>query len=157
MDHPLHEAYTTYGSSRVSCAFCIMGSMGDLVASASCEDNQDIYRQMVDLEIQSTYAFQGNQWLADVAPHLLSSETIISLDKAKLAGKVRMQAEAAIPKHLLFTNGKPTSIPTHEEAVLIAMVRKEVSAAVGIKVQYLDAQSIVDRYTSLLTESCEVN
>jgi len=134
MDHPLHEAYTTYGSSRVSCAFCIMGSMGDLAASASCEDNQDIYRQMVDLEIQSTYAFQGNQWLADVAPHLLSSETIINLDKAKLAGKVRMQAEAAIPKHLLFTNGKPTSIPTYEEAVLI-----------------------VDKYKTLMVESLEVN
>lgn len=46
---PLHEAYTTYGSTRVSCAFCIMGSAGDLKASASCPDNAVIYRRMVRL------------------------------------------------------------------------------------------------------------
>lgn len=156
-NHPLHEAYTIYGSSRVSCAFCIMGSMGDLVASATCEDNQDIYRQMVELEIQSTYAFQGNHWLADVAPYLLNSETRILLDKAKLAGKVRMQAEAAIPKHLLYSNGWPTSIPTLEEAELIAMVRREVSAAVGIEINYVDAESILNRYKELMIKSQEVN
>ena len=32
----LHEAYTTYKTSRVSCVFCIMGSADDLAASTTC-------------------------------------------------------------------------------------------------------------------------
>lgn len=148
-NQPLHEAYTTYGSSRVSCAFCIMGSKGDLIASASCVDNQDIYRQMVELEIQSTYAFQGNTWLGDVAPQLLNQEQKNRLNSAKKAGELRKSAEAAIPKHLLFTKGVPTSIPTLEEAQLIAKVRIEVSRAVGIEVGYIDANSIIEKYNSL--------
>lgn len=152
-NHPLHEAYTKYGSSRVSCAFCIMGSKNDLLASASCEDNQDIYRLMVELEIQSTYAFQGNSWLADVAPHLLSQETKSRLNKAKLAGEARRQAEENIPKHLLYTKGWPTCVPTYEEAELLAKVRRDVSAAVGVEVGYLDAESIIARYQTLVKEA----
>jgi hypothetical protein len=44
----LHEAYTTYGSTRVSCAFCIMGSEHDLRASAGCADSVAIYREMMN-------------------------------------------------------------------------------------------------------------
>ena len=32
----LHEAYTRYGTSRVSCVFCIMSSWADLLAAAGC-------------------------------------------------------------------------------------------------------------------------
>lgn len=152
-NHPLHEAYSKYGSSRVSCAFCIMGSKSDLLASASCEDNQDIYRLMVELEIQSTYAFQGNSWLGDVAPQLLSQETKSRLNKAKLAGEARRLAEDNIPKHLLYTKGWPTCVPTYEEAELLAKVRREVSVAVGIEVGYLDAESIIARYKTLTKEA----
>lgn len=152
-NHPLHEAYSKYGSSRVSCAFCIMGSKNDLRASASCEDNQDIYRLMVDLEIKSTYAFQGKNWLGDVAPQLLSQETKSRLSEAKLAGEERRQAEGNIPKHLLFTKGVPTCTPTYKEAELLANVRRDVSAAVGIEVGYLDAESIISRYKTLIKEA----
>lgn len=152
-NHPLHEAYSKYGSSRVSCAYCIMGSKSDLLASASCEDNQDIYRLMVELEIQSTYAFQGNSWLGDVAPHLLSQETISRLNLAKLAAEARRQVEAKIPKHLLYTKGWPTCVPTYEEAELLAKVRRDVSAAVDIEVGYLDAESIIARYETLIKEA----
>ncbi len=152
-NHPLHEAYSKYGSSRVSCAYCIMGSKSDLLASASCEDNQDIYRLMVELEIQSTYAFQGNSWLGDVAPHLLSQETISRLNLAKLAAEARRQIEAKIPKHLLYTKGWPTCVPTYEEAELLAKVRRDVSAAVDIEVGYLDAESIIARYETLIKEA----
>lgn len=53
----LHEAYTIYGASRVSRAFCIMSSQQDLRAAASCSDNHSLYVQMVELEAQSTFAF----------------------------------------------------------------------------------------------------
>src|SRR5204863_8539336 len=43
---PLHEAYTKYGMSRVSCAYCILSSLADLRASATNPENHDIYREM---------------------------------------------------------------------------------------------------------------
>ena len=71
---PLHEAYTVYGSSRVSCCFCILGSLGDLMAAARCGANHEVYRALVRLETMSTFAFQSTRWLGDVAPHLLDAD-----------------------------------------------------------------------------------
>jgi 3'-phosphoadenosine 5'-phosphosulfate sulfotransferase (PAPS reductase)/FAD synthetase len=144
---PLHEAYTKYGSGRVSCVFCIMGSKSDLRAAAGCEDNHDVYREMVDLEIASTFAFQGDEWLGDVSPGQRSG-----LERAKAAAKVRQTAEARIPKHLLYTKNWPTCIPTADEAWLLAEVRREVAAAVGLEIGFTDPASIVARYEELMAE-----
>lgn len=146
---PLHEAYTRYGSSRVSCAFCILGSQSDLAASATCEGNQELYRAMVDLEIVSTFSFQ-ERWLGDVAPHLLSEAQRQGLIGAKRRAARREAAEARIPKHLLFVKGKPTQMPTRGEAELLAEVRRAVAQAVGIDAAYLDADSIALRYMELM-------
>ena len=60
----LHEAYTVYGASRVSCAYCIMSSLDDLRAAASCADNHDVYREMVRLERNRLSPSKGNGgWL----------------------------------------------------------------------------------------------
>lgn len=147
---PLHEAYTTYHSSRVSCAYCIMGSIGDLQSSASCPDNADIYRMMVELEIRSTFAFQGSRWLGDIAPQLLTDEMRDRLQKAKQAALFRSEVEALLPENLLFTKGWPTAIPTSEEAELIAYVRCKVAEAVGIPVGFTDADSVTKRYREML-------
>ncbi len=152
---PLHEAYTKYGSSRVSCAFCIMGAVDDLRAAASCEDNEEIYRAMVDLEIRSTFQFQSNRWLGDIAPQLLSPEQRDGLVASKAAAVIREQAEARLPKHLLYTKGWPTVVPTYEEAVLISEVRKTVGAALGLNVQYTDPGDIRAHYTVLLKHRAE--
>lgn len=94
----LHEAYTRYGMTRVSCAFCIMSSAADLKASTTCIDNQDIYRTMVELETSSTFAFQSNNWLGDVAPHLLGSELADRFQAAKRAAQLREIAEKKSPQ-----------------------------------------------------------
>ena len=86
------------------------------MAAAGCEDNQDVYRELVDLEIQSSFGFQGNRWLGDVSPELLSHHARAMLLDAKLAAEKRQAAEARIPKHLLYTKGWPTCIPTWAEA-----------------------------------------
>jgi 3'-phosphoadenosine 5'-phosphosulfate sulfotransferase (PAPS reductase)/FAD synthetase len=101
----LHEAYTVYGASRVSCAYCIMSSLDDLRAAASCADNHDVYREMVRLEAESTFAFQGQRWLGDVAPHLLPPELAADVARAKAAAIERQTIEAEIPAHLLFSSG----------------------------------------------------
>lgn len=150
-----HEAYTRYGMTRVSCSFCIMSNAGDLVASSSCPDNQDIYREMVDLEISSTFAFQGAKWLGDVAPHLLTDEQCVGLATAKAHAKLRADVESKIPDHLLYTKGWPTCMPTHTEAELLSTVRKYVADLVGLDVECTEPDAILARYRELMDAKAE--
>lgn len=149
-DFPLHEAYTRYGASRVSCAFCMMSARGDLVAAAACEDNHGLYREMVALEVESTFAFQSQGWLGDIAPHLLTSDLRDGLAQAKERAAIREAAEARIPEHLLYTKGWPTCIPTLDEASLLASVRRDVAEAVGLTVEHTRPLAILERYEELM-------
>lgn len=146
----LHEAYITYGMTRVSCVFCIMSSMPDLIASTTCPANHDIYREMVSLEAVSTFAFQSKKWLGDIAPHLLDSELLDRLELAKQAGRVREIAEARIPAGLEYQKGWPIRRPTLDEAMIIADVRLTVASAIGLDAGLLDYHSVLDRYDELL-------
>lgn len=146
----LHEAYTTYGASRVSCAYCIMSKEADLRAAASCVDNQDIYIEMVELEAESTFAFQGNRWLADVAPHLLSEELRARILLAKDNALRRERIEAQIPPHLLYVKGWPTAMPSVAEAELLAAVRRDVADLIGLRIRHTIGDEIRARYADLL-------
>lgn len=146
----LHEAYTIYGTSRVSCAYCIMSSEADLMAASTCTDNADLYRKMVELECESTFAFQGNRWLADVAPQLLFSELRERVFAAKVAAIARQEAEARIPRHLLYSRGWPHAVPNQTDAELLADVRRDVAVAVGIDIEYTTAETIQERYEVLI-------
>lgn len=146
----LHEAYTVYGSTRVSCAFCILASEHDLTAASRCTDNQELYREMVALEASSTFAFQGNRWLADIAPGLLSTELQQQIKIAKEKAAIREAIESEIPEHLLYVKGWPNVMPTPSEADLIASVRRRVSALIGCDAQYLTGDSVSIRYAELM-------
>ena len=56
-NQPLHVAYSAYGCSRVSCAFCVLSSRADLAAASRCERNQNVYRKLVALEAESSFPF----------------------------------------------------------------------------------------------------
>jgi 3'-phosphoadenosine 5'-phosphosulfate sulfotransferase (PAPS reductase)/FAD synthetase len=146
----LHEAYTVYGASRVSCCFCIMSSAPDLAAAASAPDNHDIYRRMVALEARSTFGFQGSRWLADVAPGLLDAGMRAAVAQAKENSRLRQVAEARIPSHLLYTKGWPTCLPSRDEAELLASVRREVSTLLKLPATRLSAHDVIERYSELL-------
>lgn len=150
----LHEAYTRYGTSRVSCIACIMSARGDLHASMTCESNAPAYRLLVDLEARSTFAFQGSYWLADVAPHLLDAPTIEAVRQAKAFAKERQALEALIPKHLLFTavKGKPVpqALPTPAEAKMLADVRRAILPMFGAPLRHVDPDAVVGRYAQLI-------
>lgn len=148
----LHEAYRIYGSSRVSCAFCVLASLADLQAAARCVDNMAILREIVELEVRSTFSFQGRRWLGDLAPDLLDGPLRAALVEAKERAALRQAAETRIPNHLLYAAGWPTCMPTAEEAWLLAEVRRQVVEAVGIEAGYLDAAAIQARYAVLLGE-----
>ena len=148
-----HDAYRVHGASRVSCAFCIMGSLPDLTISASLAEHLDTYRAMVDLECRSTFSFQSNRWLGDVAPDRLTEELRARLVTAKAAAAQRKAAEASIPDELLFGGkGWPSRMPTNEEAEALARARRAVAAAVALPAQYLTGQAVMGRYAELIAE-----
>jgi len=85
-----HFAYGL-GNTRLSCALCIMASANDLLNGAL--HNPDTYRELVDLEIESGYAFRHGQWLADLRPELLTDH-----QRERLT-IVRATRAAAAPPH----------------------------------------------------------
>lgn len=155
MGLPIHEAYSIYGSSRVSCMFCIMSSLSDLVKSAQCPGNQDVYRELAELEIASTFGFQDTQWLSDIAPQLLRDDQRYRLQEAKRIARYRSLAESRIPDHLLYEEGWPKRMPTFSEACLLAEIRQEVSQLVRLPVAFTDAGTILSRYNELIEQKAE--
>jgi 3'-phosphoadenosine 5'-phosphosulfate sulfotransferase (PAPS reductase)/FAD synthetase len=146
----LHEAYTVYGSSRVSCCFCVLSSQRDLAAATRCAENQAVYRDLVGLEAASTFPFQQTRWLGDVAPHWLTEEQRQAVIVAKAGTRRREAAEAKIPPHLLYAEGWPRTTPTPAEASLLCDIRREVASAVGIQVGYTEPLEVIRRYEELL-------
>jgi len=145
-----HEAYTRFALSRVSCRFCIMSSMADLTAAAGAAESHDLYRHLVDLEIRSTFGFQGSRWLADVAPHLLSDAMRTDVDCAKQKARARIEIERRITKPMLYVKGWPTRMLTDDEASILADVRSEISSLLDIESQFTDVHSIHGRYAQLM-------
>ena len=147
---PLHEAYTRYGMSRVSCAYCILAGVEDLAASATDPRNHDLYREMVDLEIASSFSFQSERWLGDVAPRLLCGEQLAGLQEAKRRAALREQVERRIPAHLLYTKGWPSVMPTRQEAMVLGEVRRSMADIMRIDLLYTDPEAILNRYAELM-------
>lgn len=147
---PLHEAYSVYGSSRVSCTFCIMSSLSDMQAAVRCPENGAGYRRLVELEARSTFAFHGAYWLGDLAPDLLDADLRERLQRARAAAQRRVAAERRIPKTLEYTKGWPTRVPTLVEAQVLAEVRLEVADLLGLTVDYTSAEQVRDRFAELL-------
>lgn len=147
----LHAAYVTYGSSRVSCSFCIMSSLADMKASARCPANIEAYRLLVGLECRSTFAFQGSRWLGDIATELLTLEMRDELAVAKQRAQRRITAEQRLPRCLLFVAGWPQGPLSLEEARLLGDVRREVCEAIGVPSTFIDPKEIAGRYEELIS------
>ena len=147
----MHEGYGL-GMSRISCRFCIMQDLSDQCVSASVADNAPVFRTLVGLEIRSTFAFQGSRWLGDIAPQLLDDATRAALVQAKERAIKRVQIEKPIPKHLLYTKGWPTVMPTAEEAELLCGVRREIAALFEIKVSCTEPSELIARYADLMAQ-----
>lgn len=150
-DFPLHEAYTVYGASRVSCVWCILAKEADHLAAVKDDRNVKLGRRMVDLEIASTFAFQGKRWLGDTISEILTPGQLAAVTETKNRAVRRMEAEARIPKYLLYTKGWPNCLPTSDEATLLAAVRFAVNDAVGLPQTFVNPREIVARYDELLT------
>lgn len=147
---PLHPAYTVYGSSRLSCSFCILASGADHKAAASFSGNEPSYLRLVELESESAFSFQSGKWLGDLRPDLLTPARVAAIAGAKKRAATRAAAEKRIPKDLLFTKGWPHRAPTHAEAVILSEVRTAVLDTAGLSSPFTTPQAIIDRYNELL-------
>ena len=145
-----HPAYRVFGMSRVSCRWCIMSSLPDMVAAAQQKEGLGLFRRMVALEINSGFAFQGSRWLGDIAPQLLSAKMQKDLTDAKNKAARRIQIEKRITKPMLYVKGWPTRLLTDSEANILAEVRLAVTDLYGFDARYLHRDEIHQRYDDLL-------
>jgi 3'-phosphoadenosine 5'-phosphosulfate sulfotransferase (PAPS reductase)/FAD synthetase len=146
----LHEAYTSFGMSRVSCRICIMSSEADIAAATLVPETQDLYCRMVDLEIASTFAFQNNRWLGDVRPALLGFARQDALQNAKERAAARSAIEGKITSGMRYVAGWPTRMLTDDEAALLATTRSRVGELLGMAPKYLTIAEIHGRYADLM-------
>jgi hypothetical protein len=107
---------------------------------------------MVQLEIDSSFAFQGARWLGDVAPHLLPPDMLDAFSAAKQRATARKEIESRITKPMLYVKGWPTRMLTDDEAETLATVRNTVTELYGFNAHHLTVDSIHERYASLLEE-----
>lgn len=147
---PLHEAYRCHGSSRLSCAFCVLASGADLAAATRATGNHELYRHLVAMEAASTFSFQPGRWLADVAPKLLAPSLGRDVATAKRAAAGRRKMEAAMPAGLRFVKGRPPRLPTLAEAGVIAEVRGALLRRHGLANLYPDARAVTRRFADLI-------
>jgi 3'-phosphoadenosine 5'-phosphosulfate sulfotransferase (PAPS reductase)/FAD synthetase len=147
---PLHEAYHCHGSTRLSCAFCVLASGADLAAATGAAGNLDLYRHLVAMEASSTFSFQPGRWLADVAPHLLAPSLARDIAIAKHNAAERHAVESAMPSALRFVKGWPPRLPTIEEARQIALARTQLLGRHGLENRFPDASAIRRRFADLL-------
>ena len=151
---PLHEACTRYGSSRLSCRYCVLQSLADAKASASAPSNRDALLHLAGLEAGSTFSFQPARWLADTAPDLLTPDlrALIAKAKAKAAAALRRRLEAELPAGLRYVNGWPPRLPTWGEAAAIADARAQMLRRYTLADLHPDARSVRERFAELLCE-----
>lgn len=145
---PAHEAYKLFGSSRVSCRFCILANEADLRASLTDPAAAAIYVRMCDLELVSGFAFQGSRWLTSLAPELVPDGPA-RLAAAKELAALREDHEGWLPESLRFTKGWPHRVPSMQEADSLAFMRQQVCQLYGWQTPYRTAETVRLRYQEL--------
>lgn len=144
---PLAESYAL-GSSRHSCALCIMGSLNDLTVGAN--GHPWLYRHYVSMEAYSTFSFQQGRWLGDIAPHLLTAELVADIEVAKERAAMRRRLELGMPARHRFVKGWPLFVPTLDEAEQIVVVRRIILGHHELTDAYGTPQLVRDRFAELL-------
>ena len=68
-DNPRHPMYLK-GNERLSCCFCILGSLNDLWNGI--ENDPELYLEYCKIEVESGFSFRHNFWLGKLRPELLT-------------------------------------------------------------------------------------
>lgn len=148
----MHEAYHKNGNTRVSCVFCVLAGEQDLRASLRDERTHDVYRRIVTIEALTTFSFQPDRWLGDLAPELLPESLREALSRAKERAVARSYAERMIPTELLFDaqTGFPAFQPDMIQAASLADARKAIGDVLGLDMNFTTGKAVWDRFAELL-------
>jgi 3'-phosphoadenosine 5'-phosphosulfate sulfotransferase (PAPS reductase)/FAD synthetase len=142
----LHEAYEVYGASRLSCAFCVLASKGDITISANVPDNLDLYHYLVDLELRTGFSFQQGGWLCDVSPDNLTPELRARVPLTKAYAAERRNIEGRISKEFLEGGSKvnwPLTKATLADAEAIAEARRLNALWIGRDLPFLTTEEVL--------------
>ena len=101
---PLPESYGL-GTTRHGCAFCVLASAHDIGIAARAPGNRGVFQHLVDREASSTFSFQPDRWLGDVAPDLLPASLAADLARGKALGAA--SAEPALRERLAAARSQP--------------------------------------------------
>jgi len=148
---PLPESYGL-GSTRHGCAFCILGSENDVRIAAHAPGNRGTLLHLVEREAVSTFSFQPDRWLGDVARDLLPAALAVDHARGKALGAQRRQLEASLPTNLRYVAGWPQRVPSIDEAAVIADVRSRILAMHGLETPYPTASAVRERIADLFEE-----
>lgn len=145
---PLAESYPL-GATRYGCTFCVLGSANDIGVAARAPGNRGVLLHLVDMEATSTFSFQPNLWLGDVAPELLPATLAADLARGQQRAAERLQLEASLPANLRYVKGWPQRVPCLDEAAQILGVRSRILAVHGLDTPYNTAGLVRDRIAEL--------
>ncbi|OWK27547.1 phosphoadenosine phosphosulfate reductase family protein [Sphingomonas dokdonensis] len=147
---PLAEAYPL-GSTRFGCAFCVLASENDLTVAAHAPGNLGVLHHLVGMEARSSFSFQPQRWLGDVAPQLLPKTLLNALHHGKAAAAERRALEARLPSNLKYVKGWPQRVPSLAEASVILSTRTALLTAHGRRSPYDTPARVRDRIAELHT------
>lgn len=145
---PLPESYGL-GATRHGCAFCVLASANDITIAARAPGNRGVYLHLVDREASSTFSFQPDRWLGNVAPELLPPSLAADLARGQALGAERLRLEATLPANLRYVKGWPQRIPTLDEAATILAVRTAIMTMHGLNSPYTTAIQVRERIAEL--------
>ncbi|RDE04662.1 phosphoadenosine phosphosulfate reductase family protein [Sphingomonas aracearum] len=145
---PLAESYQR-GASRFGCAFCVLASAGDIAIAARAPGNLGALLHLVDMEARSTFSFQPDRWLGDVAPDLLPTSLAADLARGKAWAVERRRLEDRLPSNLRYVKGWPQRIPSIAEASVILTARAAILAMHGLASPYSTPAQVRDRIADL--------
>ncbi|HEX8553988.1 MAG TPA: phosphoadenosine phosphosulfate reductase family protein [Sphingomonas sp.] len=149
-DHglPLPESYGL-GTTRHGCAFCILASINDITVAARAPGNRGVYLHLVDRETTTSFSFQPDRFLGDVAPELLPVSLAADLARGKLRAAERQHLEASLPANLRYVKGWPQRVPSLEEAAQILTVRTRLCDVHGLATPFNTPVLVRDRIAEL--------
>ena len=70
-----------YGMSRSSCVACVLASKNDLIQAIKYRP--DVFSRYIEWEVVTGYSFKRDLYLSDLAPHLLTHEQKVQLEKMR--------------------------------------------------------------------------
>ncbi|MCZ4340162.1 phosphoadenosine phosphosulfate reductase family protein [Sphingomonadaceae bacterium G21617-S1] len=148
---PVGESYAL-GSERYGCAFCVLASLNDLTVAARSPGNRGLLFHLVDMEAKSTFSFQPDRWLGELARDYLPASLAADLRRGQNRAAERRAIEAALPAGLKYVAGWPQRMPTPAEAEAIVQGRAKILAMHNLETPYTSAALVMDRFADLIAQ-----